>query len=86
MFERIEGDVEAQESPIGYLPHPEDIDTDGLATSTEDVAAALRFDADEWRQELPLIKEWFAKFGDDLPSAMEDELATLEERLAGADA
>jgi phosphoenolpyruvate carboxykinase (GTP) len=86
MVDRITGKVEAQESPIGLLPRPEDIDTDGLDTSTEDVAAALNYSPQEWEDEVPLIREWFETFGEDLPSAMEDELATLEQRLTEAKA
>lgn len=81
IVDRLEGEVEATESPIGYLPHPEDIDTTGLETSTEEVSRALEFRPEEWEAELPLIREWFDKFGDSLPAPMEDELATLERRL-----
>ncbi|MFX0538610.1 phosphoenolpyruvate carboxykinase (GTP) [Ornithinimicrobium sp. Y1847] len=84
MVDRLEGEVEAAESPIGYLPHAEDIDTQGLDTSTEDVEKALAFNAAEWEKELPLIREWFDKFGESLPSALEDELSTLEQRLEEA--
>ena len=83
MVDRIAGRVDAQESPIGYLPRPEDIDTDGLDLSEEDLSAALAFDRDEWQAEIPLINEWFEKFGEELPAALKDELATLEQRLAG---
>ena len=37
---------------------------------------------EEWEAELPLIREWFDKFGDDLPGALEDELAALKQRLS----
>jgi len=47
----------------------------------EQVAKALAVDRDEWRAELPQIAEWFAKFGDKLPSTLRDELAILESRL-----
>ncbi|GGK78447.1 phosphoenolpyruvate carboxykinase (GTP) [Ornithinimicrobium pekingense] len=83
MVDRIEGRVDAQDSPIGYLPRPEDLDVDGLDLSTEEVAAALAFDRAEWEAEIPLIKEWFDTFGEELPAALQDELATLEQRLAG---
>ena len=43
--------------------------------------AALAVDADEWRAELPLIEEWFAKFGDKLPTALWTELDALKARL-----
>ena len=86
MVDRITGRVEAEETPIGFLPRPEDIDTDGLDTSTEDVAAALNYSPEEWEAELPLIREWFDTFGDDLPTALKDELSTLEQRLSEAKA
>jgi phosphoenolpyruvate carboxykinase (GTP) len=38
-------------------------------------------DAGEWREELPLIDEWFAKIGDKVPTSLRDELAALRERL-----
>ncbi|MDO5741238.1 MAG: phosphoenolpyruvate carboxykinase (GTP), partial [Ornithinimicrobium sp.] len=86
MVDRIEGKVEAHESPIGFLPNAADLDLDGLSMTQEDVAKALAFSPSEWEAELPLIKEWLATFGDDLPGALGDELATLEQRLQEASA
>ena len=61
------------------------IDTTGLDMTDEQVAKALAVNVDEWRdQELPLIEEWFAKFGDKLPTQLADELATLKTRLESA--
>jgi len=82
-IERIEGSAGAVETPIGYVPTPDALDLAGLAIDTDDVAAALRVDSAEWREELPLIEEWFAKIGDKLPSGMRDELETLRRRLDG---
>jgi phosphoenolpyruvate carboxykinase (GTP) len=36
---------------------------------------------DEWRAELPLIEDWFAKIGSKLPAELEDEFATLKAAL-----
>jgi phosphoenolpyruvate carboxykinase (GTP) len=41
----------------------------------------LRVDPDEWRREVPLIRDHFAGLGDHLPGALADELNRLEERL-----
>jgi phosphoenolpyruvate carboxykinase (GTP) len=41
----------------------------------------LRFDADDRRAEVPLIREYYAKFGDRLPGALPDQVDTLEKRL-----
>ena len=41
----------------------------------------LAVDADEWKAEIPQIEEWFAKFGDTLPSQLQVELDGLKARL-----
>ncbi len=41
----------------------------------------LRVDRDEWRAELPPIEEYFAQFGDRLPSAMTGQIEALHQRL-----
>jgi phosphoenolpyruvate carboxykinase (GTP) len=81
MIDRIEGTAAAEETPIGYVPSPDQLDLDGLEADPADVAATLRVDAEEWRQELPLIEEWFAKIGDQLPASLRDELEALRQRL-----
>jgi phosphoenolpyruvate carboxykinase (GTP) len=80
-IERIEGKAAAVETPIGYVPTPDQLDLDGVDASDEDVQAALEVNVEEWRAELPLIEEWFAKVGDKLPSSMRDELEALRQRL-----
>ncbi|HTK68082.1 MAG TPA: phosphoenolpyruvate carboxykinase domain-containing protein, partial [Pseudonocardia sp.] len=80
-IERIEGKAAATETAIGYVPTTDQMDLEGLDAPTEDIEAALGFDAEEWKAELPLIEEWFEKVGDRLPSSMRDELAALRQRL-----
>jgi phosphoenolpyruvate carboxykinase (GTP) len=81
VIERIEGKAAAVETPIGYVPTPSQMDLDGVDATPEDVAAALEVDVEEWKQEIPLIEEWFAKVGDKLPTSMRDELEALKQRL-----
>ncbi|MCT2586455.1 phosphoenolpyruvate carboxykinase (GTP) [Actinophytocola gossypii] len=81
-IERIEGTAAAQETPIGYVPTVDDLDLSGLDASKDDIEAALRVDADEWRAEIPMIEEWFAKIGDKLPTLLREELEVLKQRLA----
>jgi phosphoenolpyruvate carboxykinase (GTP) len=80
--ERLEGKAAAQETPIGYVPTADDLDLSGLDASKEDIEAALKFDADEWRGEIPLIEEWFEKIGEKLPTLLRAELDALKTRLA----
>lgn len=81
IIERTQGTVEAHETPIGLVPPPSSIDTDGLHISDEQLAAALAVDAAEWREELPQITAWFEKFGDTLPATLWTELDGLKTRL-----
>jgi phosphoenolpyruvate carboxykinase (GTP) len=80
-IERIEGKAAAQETPIGHIPTADDLDLEGLDAPREDIEAALAFDADEWRAEIPLVEEWFAKIGDKVPTTLRDELEALKQRL-----
>ncbi|PWW61871.1 phosphoenolpyruvate carboxykinase (GTP) [Actinokineospora spheciospongiae] len=80
-IERIEGKAAATETPIGFIPSADELDLSGLDDDRAAIEAALRFDADEWRAELPLIDEWFDKIGDKLPTPLRDELEALKQRL-----
>ncbi len=84
IFERCDGKVHAKDTPIGRLPEPEDLDTHGLNLPPESVAKLLSVDVDGWLDEVPLIQEHFAKFGDHLPEGLSREVADLEARLKAA--
>jgi phosphoenolpyruvate carboxykinase (GTP) len=81
VFERCTGSGAAVETPIGYLPAPDSIPSDGLDVPSEDMVELLRVDRDEWKAEIPLIEEHFAIFGDRLPEALGEELESLRKRL-----
>ena len=80
-IERIEGTAAAQETAIGHVPSVDHLDLAGLDVPPADVEAALAVDLAEWRAEIPLIEEWFAKIGRALPTSMRDELEALALRL-----
>jgi len=81
VVERIEGRATANETPIGYVPTLESLDTDGLDMTPEQVTAALQVSTEEWAAEIPQIQEWFDKFGDTLPTTLLTELDGLKARL-----
>ena len=81
VVDRIEGNVEAVETPIGYVPAPGALDVDGLDVTEDQLAKALAVDPEEWRAEIPQIEEWFKKFGDKLPAVFWTELDGLKARL-----
>jgi phosphoenolpyruvate carboxykinase (GTP) len=80
-LDRIDGKVEAIDTPIGRVPTPGALDTDGLEMSDEELQKALTVNVDEWKGEIPLIEEWFEKIGSSLPTSMRDELESLKLRL-----
>ncbi|MGH2688998.1 MAG: phosphoenolpyruvate carboxykinase (GTP) [Actinomycetota bacterium] len=79
--QRVAGTAEASETPIGLVPGPKSLDTSGLDVDDEDLAILLTVDAEEWRAELPGIREHYALLGDRLPPALTEELEKLEKRL-----
>jgi len=81
IFERTEGTAKAVETPIGYLPTPDAIDTKGLPITAADMAELLKVDVKEWKNELEGIKDHYKKFGDRMPKGLTEELSALEARL-----
>ena len=79
---RCKGEVDANVTPLGYEPKPEDINIEGLDDITLDtVKGLLDVDVDLWKEEVAGIKEFYAKFGDKLPAELNNQLAALEDRL-----
>jgi|HubBroStandDraft_5_1064220.scaffolds.fasta_scaffold07834_3 phosphoenolpyruvate carboxykinase (GTP) len=84
IFERCDGKVHANDTPIGRIPDVADLDTTGLDMPGATVAELLSVDIEGWLSEVPSIKEHFAKFGSRLPKGLQDEVAGLEQRLKAA--
>jgi phosphoenolpyruvate carboxykinase (GTP) len=81
VFERVTGTAAAVETPIGLLPEPHALDTDGLDVSDDDLATLLAVDAEGWRGAIPQIREHFANFGPKLPAQLAIALDTLDAKL-----
>ena len=81
VIERVSGGGSAVKTPIGYMPSPDAIDTDGLDISAAEMAALLHVDKQLWLANLALIKEHYAGFGDRLPQKLRQQLEALEQRL-----
>jgi phosphoenolpyruvate carboxykinase (GTP) len=81
-IERLEGQADAVETPIGFVPTGESIDLTNLDMTPAEVEEAVRVDSEEWATELASIEEWFANFGGSLPEALESELQGLKSRLS----
>lgn len=81
ILKRCEETVDADETAIGYVPKPEDINLEGCGVDKETLKGLLNVDTETWKKEAEGIKEFYKKFGDRLPKELEEELAALESRL-----
>lgn len=81
ILKRCEETVDADETAIGYVPKPEDINLDGCGVDKETLKGLLNVDTETWKKEAEGIKEFYKKFGDKLPKELDAELASLESRL-----
>ncbi len=81
MCESLEGKSQGQETPIGFVPSPKDIDLIGLDISTEDMQTLLNVDKQAWVTELDEIEEFMNKFEDKLPERMKAQFEKQKKRL-----
>ena len=81
VFRRCDDAAEARDTPIGRVPTPESLNTDGLDIPENELEDILAVDVESWKQELPSIREFFDEFGDRLPAEVAAQLDALEERL-----
>jgi len=82
-LERIAGTAEATETPIGWVPTPESLDTDGLDLDADTLEQLLEVDPIAWKGEVELISNHYDFIGERLPQPMRDELSAMEARLNG---
>ena len=83
VIERVSGQGKAEKTAIGFVPAKDALDTSGLNISSEDLSQLLAVNNEEWKKEIPGIKEHFSKFGDRCPKELLDEADALEKRLNG---
>ena len=82
MCERVGGETESQPSAIGALPTRASLDLDGLDLEMSDLDELLRVDVEAWREEIPEIEQFLAKFGEDVPDRMKQQVEALKQRLS----
>ena len=81
ILKRCFDEVDAQETPIGYEPYPQDINLEGTDVSLETLTGLLSVDKDLWKEDVANIEEFYKDFGDKLPAALQEELETLKKNL-----
>ena len=84
VIDRIEGNVEAEESVVGYTARAEDLDLDGLDTPIEDVREALTADPELWKEDVADSRRYLESLGSRIPQEIFDQLKKLDERIHAA--
>ena len=81
---RVNGELDAVDSLNGRLPRREDLTLAGLDLTEEQLDELFELDPAAWALEADLTQEYFAQFGDRLPTALTEELEALRRRIAEA--
>ena len=82
IIQRCQNKIDAKETPIGYVPIKEDIDTSGLDITDENLNALFAIDPDQWLAEMNEIKEYFNEFGERLPKQLLNEHTKVVDALS----
>ncbi len=81
ILKRVEGNAGAQKTAIGFIPHVQDINCDGLDISEDSLNQLLSVDKSDWMHELENQDEFLNKIGDDLPAEIRNQHSQLKELL-----
>lgn len=80
VIERCQGQAEATETPLGFMPTKTSLDLGRLSLSEEDWSTLTEVDRDGWLDATRRQNEFFDKFGDHLPAALRAEQRALISR------
>ncbi|MFL6620995.1 MAG: phosphoenolpyruvate carboxykinase (GTP) [Povalibacter sp.] len=83
--DRCEERVDAVDTPIGYLPTADGLDTKGLNVSPDALATLLSVNTSAWHQEVEAIAHYLDEFGDRVPPQLHEQLREVRSRLDDAD-
>lgn len=84
VIDRIEGNVDAEETVVGYTARAEDLDLTGLDTPIEDVREALTADPELWKEDVADSRRYLEGLGSRVPQEIFDQLKKLDERVQAA--
>jgi phosphoenolpyruvate carboxykinase (GTP) len=79
---RVDGQIGAKETPLGYVPNEGGINREGL--EPVDFEQLFAIDRDDWLAEADDTEEFFGRFGDKVPGELYAQLETLRDKLRSA--
>jgi phosphoenolpyruvate carboxykinase (GTP) len=80
-IERVNGTGKYVDSPIGRLPDAGSFDVSGLDISKDSLEKLFRVNNDDVVAEVNEMREYYKKFGANLPDELSNELDKTEKRL-----
>ena len=81
ILNRCNGKANAVETPLGWMPRPQDIDIEGLGMDAKAMKELQTVNPEDMKAELLSQQELFLKLGADMPKEMLFERETLISRL-----
>jgi len=73
IVDRVSNRTQAKETPLGLIPYPEDLDSEGLDIPKDKLRKLFEVKFEEWQSELNDVKRFFNQFGERLPEEMLQE-------------
>ena len=81
ILDRCAGRAQAQETAIGWLPRPQDLDLKGLDVSPEAIGELTTVHSEAWSREVADFRKYLQEFGARTPAALMAELDGVAQRL-----
>jgi phosphoenolpyruvate carboxykinase (GTP) len=81
IIDRCSGKAGAQETAIGNLPRPDDLDLAGLELASGALDQLLSVQTDEWRAEAADIEKYLDEYAPRTPAALREQVTALRTRL-----
>jgi phosphoenolpyruvate carboxykinase (GTP) len=85
IMQRLDGEAEARETPIGRLPAEGALDVAGLEIGQAEFESLFEVNRALWKQEAGLIAAFYERFGDRLPAGLWREHRRLVRNLENSD-
>ncbi len=81
ILDRVDGKVGARETPIGYLPRPEDLNLEGLDIDADQLNELLAVDRIAWAHEINEIGSYLDSYGARTPGPLKREQKRIADAL-----
>jgi phosphoenolpyruvate carboxykinase (GTP) len=81
IISRSNNKIDAIDTPLGFMPKPQDINLDGLSINEERIAELSKIDNSKWKIEINEFKDYLDRFKERTPKELVDECNKVLKRL-----